>query len=452
MAPTPSRRSRACEGQMPRCPILLYATRYDLHGKALLKTNPKEYVVDTGFGTWMADYGITDTGRLFENAAYLQLLYEGWSVHVGKLYGKEVDFVATRDERVLYVQATDEMFASETREREIAPLKSMWVDARFLSPRAEWGRFGTREIQIELNGLFGGLRTAFPRLLMGSKESRHLRENGSNQWSAHAIVRAVLEKPSQAWYIDFGGRFGYLQVPGAYPPAFILSRGFLLGRDLSIFVDESGDRGGKARYYLLTLVIHDQADSISDKVARYEESLLRSDLPNIPFHSEPLLNGHGPYRGMSLEQRKKMLYSFNVLVQRLPIKYATFAYRRSEFDDLAKLTARMKRDISGLLFDHLDFFQAFDDVKVYYDNGQNIVKRALDQSFGFALSKGVLERRKTSMTDYRLEQAADYLCTIELAAIKYAAKEDGGGTYNKFFGGIGPFKRNWLKQARRKAI
>lgn len=101
----------------------LYATRYDLHGKALLKTNPKEYIVDTGFRTWMAGYRVTDTGRLFENAVYLQLLYEGWNVHVGKLYGKEVDFAATRDGRVLYVQATDEMFASETREREIAPLK-----------------------------------------------------------------------------------------------------------------------------------------------------------------------------------------------------------------------------------------------------------------------------------------------------------------------------------------
>ena len=101
------------------------AARYDLHGKALLKTNPKEYIVDTCFRTWMAGYRVTDFGRLFENAVYFKLLYEGWSVHVGKLHGREVDFVATKDGRVLYVQATDEMFASETREREIAPLKAI---------------------------------------------------------------------------------------------------------------------------------------------------------------------------------------------------------------------------------------------------------------------------------------------------------------------------------------
>lgn len=55
------------------------------------------------------------------------------------------------------------------------------------------------------------------------------------------------------------------------------------------------------------------------------------------------------------------------------------------------------------------------------------------------------------MTDCRLEQVADYRCTIELALVKYEAKED-GETYNEFFGGIGTFKRNWLKQARRKQI
>ena len=104
-----------------------------------------------------------------------------------------------------------------------------------------------------------------------------------------------------------------------------------MARDLSIFVDESGDRGGKARYYLLTLVVHDQSEGIADKVSRYEQSLASSDLPNIPFHSEPLLNGHGPYEGIDLQARKKMLYSFNVLVQRLPVSYRTFVYRRSEF-------------------------------------------------------------------------------------------------------------------------
>lgn len=50
--------------------------------------------------------------------------------------------------------------------------------------------------------------------------------------------------------------------------------------------------GGKARYHLLTLVFHDQADSIAEAVTGYETKLARADLPNIPFHSEPLMNGH----------------------------------------------------------------------------------------------------------------------------------------------------------------
>lgn len=224
-----------------------------------------------------------------------------------------------------------------------------------------------------------------------------------------------------------------------------------MAKELSIFVDESGDRGGKARYYLLTLVFHDQADDILSEVRSYERRLAENGLPDIAFHSEPLLNGHKGYEGLAIEQRKKMLVTFSALVRRLPVSYAVFSYRRSEFEDLEKLTARMKRDISNLLFDHLGFFQSFDDVKVYYDDGQDIVKQALDQSIGFVLSKGVVERRKTSMVDYRLEQVADYLCTIELAAIKYAAKE-AGETYSKFFGGSVNFKKNWLKQTRRMAI
>ena len=163
------------------------------------------------------------------------------------------------------------------------------------------------------------------------------------------------------------------------------------------------------------------------------------------------MSGHKDYGFLGIEQRKAILAYFSSFVRKLPVSYITFVYRRSQFEDPARLMERTGRDISSAMVKHLGFFQSFDDVKAYYDNGQDIVKQALDRSVGKVLSKGVVCRRKTSMTDYRLEQVADYLCTIELALAKYETKED-GETYNKFFGDIGSFKRNWLKQARSKRI
>lgn len=222
-------------------------------------------------------------------------------------------------------------------------------------------------------------------------------------------------------------------------------------RELSIFVDESGDKTDHSRYFLLTLVMHDQDDIISEKISHYEHALLDADLPNIPFHSEPLLNGHKAYENLSPEQRKKLLTAFNVLTQRLPIRYKTFVYKRREFNGPDKLAERMRRDIIEMLTDNLAYFQEFEHVKLYYDNGQAIVKQALDEAVSAVLAKQAVMKKRTTMTEYRLAQVADYLCTIELAAVKYGAKED-GGTYDKFFGSIGKFKKNWLKQARRKQV
>ena len=64
-------------------------------------------------------------GRSFENAVYLQLLYRGWHVHVGKLYEKEVDFIAVKDGKTVYVQVTDEMLSESTRKRELEPLRAI---------------------------------------------------------------------------------------------------------------------------------------------------------------------------------------------------------------------------------------------------------------------------------------------------------------------------------------
>ena len=44
-------------------------------------------------------------------------------------------------------------------------------------------------------------------------------------------------------------------------------------RELSVFVDESGSDGLSDRHYLLTVVMHDQSESIADSIAAYEGAL-----------------------------------------------------------------------------------------------------------------------------------------------------------------------------------
>jgi hypothetical protein len=70
--------------------------------------------------------------------------------------------------------------------------------------------------------------------------------------------------------------------------------------ELSIFVDESRDKSAHAQYFILTLVVHDQNEDIASDISIYEQSLTAADLPNIPFHSEPLLNGHGAYEELTI--------------------------------------------------------------------------------------------------------------------------------------------------------
>ena len=99
--------------------------RFDVKGKAELKTLGKYYIVDVGLRNYLLGYRDVDTGHIIENIVYFELLRRGFDVAIGKVGDKEIDFIATRDDVKIYYQVTDDMTARSTAERELAPLMSV---------------------------------------------------------------------------------------------------------------------------------------------------------------------------------------------------------------------------------------------------------------------------------------------------------------------------------------
>ena len=99
--------------------------RFDIKGKAYLRTLGKYYIVDIGLRNYLLGFRNRDSGHAIENVVYFELLRRGYDVAIGKVGNAEVDFIASTANEKKYIQVTESMMSEDVRRRELAPLQNI---------------------------------------------------------------------------------------------------------------------------------------------------------------------------------------------------------------------------------------------------------------------------------------------------------------------------------------
>lgn len=158
-------------------------------------------------------------------------------------------------------------------------------------------------------------------------------------------------------------------------------------------------------------------------------------------HAGPLIRREADYSSLGMIERRRLFRSLFDFMRRVRIGFKTFVFRKGEFNNHDALVSRMSREIGAYIRENLAFFQSFDRIVVYYDGGQKEITTIINSVLNVLLE---VEVKRVRPSDYRLFQAADMICTLELLAAK-AAEGTLSKSEREFFGGVRDLRKNYLK-------
>lgn len=228
-------------------------------------------------------------------------------------------------------------------------------------------------------------------------------------------------------------------------------------KEISVFVDESGsfvplNEDPATPYYILSMVFHNQSSDISADLLRLEASLHAMGLErNHCVHAGPLIRREYGYSALSREERRGIFQRMLAFFRHADISYKCFAVDKRDNTRRNALHDVLLRKIVEFLFARSLEFDSFDKLKIYYDNGQSQVKELLKEAFAIYSSK-VEFVPDVDPACYRLFQAADLACTIELVNMKLEKTGTMSASEKAFFGGEKVFRKSYLKPIVRKRI
>jgi len=111
---------------LERAYLIRKVQRYDLRGKRIIGSEDKYYVSDVSLIYALIGFKSGMISMIEENIVYLELLRRDYRVTVGRAAGNgEIDFVAEKDGRKIYVQVTHTILSDDTERRDLSSLESI---------------------------------------------------------------------------------------------------------------------------------------------------------------------------------------------------------------------------------------------------------------------------------------------------------------------------------------
>lgn len=194
-------------------------------------------------------------------------------------------------------------------------------------------------------------------------------------------------------------------------------------KELSVFIDESGDFGHydpRSPFYIISVITHDQSKDISTEIKALDETLKNTALTRDFIHAGPLIRREYEYKHMTKEERLRILRRLIKFAKNVDFLHETFYVEKKHIDGDYEMITKLARQLSDFIKQHYPYFLSFDTIKLYYDNGQAGVMKIIISVFTSLFEN--IDYKKSSQSDYKMLQVADLVCTAKLIELKIQHK------------------------------
>ena len=132
-------------------------------------------------------------------------------------------------------------------------------------------------------------------------------------------------------------------------------------KELSIFIDESGDFGEYAvhsPYYIITMIFHDQSDDINPSISKLNQELFYLQLDDLCIHTGPIIRKEEIYRNMNIPERRRIFNKMVAFIRQINIRYKCFYIEKKHIDDIVAATGKLSKQIYSALWNLKAYFPA----------------------------------------------------------------------------------------------